>query len=93
MLVIYIYNLYTYIYTTDVDLYLTMCIKGDIMAMLEGHEKAKYIKRAPSTRRILEESIFNNYSLRPYVKYLEFKHQMKKKKLLKNPELIISENG
>ena len=70
-----------------------MCIKGDIMAMLEGHEKAKYIKQAPSTRRILEESIFNNYSIRPYVKYLQFKHHMKKKKLLKNPDLIISENG
>jgi hypothetical protein len=76
------------------DITYAMCIKGDIMAMIEGHEKAKYIKQAPSTRRILEESIINNYSIRPYVKYLQFKHQMKKKRLLlKNPDLIISKNG
>jgi hypothetical protein len=70
-----------------------MCIKGDIMAMIEGHEKAKYIKQGPSTRRILEESILNNYSIRPYVKYLQFKHQMKKKRLPKYPDVIISKNG
>lgn len=69
-----------------------MCIKGDIMAMIEGRDKAKYIKQGPSTRRILEESILNNFSIRPYAKYLQFKHQMKKKRLLKNPDLIISEN-
>jgi hypothetical protein len=69
-----------------------MCIKGDIMAMIEGHEKAKYTKQGPSTRRILEESLLNNYSVRPYVKYLQLKHQMKKKSLMQTPDLVISEN-
>jgi hypothetical protein len=69
-----------------------MCIKGDILAIIEGNDKAKYIRQGPSTRRILDESLFHNYCLKHYVNYLQFKHKMKKKRLLKKPELIISES-
>jgi hypothetical protein len=67
-----------------------MCIKGDIMAVIEGQDRAKYIKPGPSTRRILDESLLHNYSIRPYVKYLRFKHMMRKKRLLKEPIPITS---
>ena len=69
-----------------------MCIKGDIMAVIEGRDKAKYIKQGPSTRRILEENLLNNYSVKPYVTYLQLKYKMKKKNLFKKPVPIIPEN-
>ena len=69
-----------------------MCIKGDIMAVIEGRDKAKYIKQGPSTRRILEENLLNNYSVKPYVTYLQLKYKMKKKNLFKKPLPIIPEN-
>jgi hypothetical protein len=53
------------------------------MAIIEGLDRAKYIKQGPSTRRILDESLLHNYSIRPYVNYLQFKHKMRKKRLLK----------
>jgi hypothetical protein len=68
-----------------------MCIKGDITAIIEGHDRAKYIKQGPSTRRILDESLLHNYSIKPYVKYLQFKHKVKKKRSLNKPLPIISE--
>jgi hypothetical protein len=67
-----------------------MCIKGDLMAVIEGRDKAKYIRPGPSTRRILDESLLHNYSIKPYVKYLQFKHKMSKKRLLKEPLPITS---
>ncbi len=69
-----------------------MCIKGDIMAVIEGRDRAKYIKQGPSTRRILEENLLNNYSVKPYVTYLQLKYKMKKKNLFKKPLPIIPEN-
>ena len=69
-----------------------MCIKGDIMAVIEGRDRAKYIKQGPSTRRILEENLLNNYSVKPYVTYLQLKYKMKKKNLFKKPVSIIPEN-
>jgi hypothetical protein len=69
-----------------------MCIKGDIMAVIEGRDRAKYIKQGPSTRRILEENLLNNYSVKPYVTYLQLKYKMKKKNLFKKPVPIIPEN-
>jgi hypothetical protein len=69
-----------------------MCIKGDIMAIIEGRDRAKYIKQGPSTRRILEENLLNNYSVKPYVTYLQLKYKMKKKNLFKKPVPIIPEN-
>jgi hypothetical protein len=69
-----------------------MCIKGDIMAVIEGRDRAKYIKPGPSTRRILDENLLHNYSIKPYVKYLQFRHKMRKRRLLKEPVSIISEN-
>jgi hypothetical protein len=69
-----------------------MCIKGDIMAVIEGRDRAKYIKQGPSTRRILEENLLNNYSVKPYVTYLQLKYKMKKKSLFKKPLPIIPEN-
>lgn len=68
-----------------------MCIKGDIMAVIEGRDRAKYIKQGPSTRRILEENLLNNYSIKPYVTYLQLKYKMKKKNLFKKPVPIIPE--
>ena len=68
-----------------------MCIKGDIMAVIEGRDRAKYIKQGPSTRRILEENLLNNYSIKPYVTYLQLKYKMKKKNLFKKPVPIIAE--
>ena len=68
-----------------------MCIKGDIMAIIEGRDRAKYIKRGPSTRRILDENLLNNYSIKPYVTYLQLKYKMKKKNLFKKPVPIIPE--
>ena len=68
-----------------------MCIKGDIMALIEGRDRAKYIKQGPSTRRILEENLLNNYSIKPYVTYLQLRYKMKKKNLFKKPVPIIPE--
>jgi hypothetical protein len=68
-----------------------MCIKGDILAVIEGRDRAKYIKQGPSTRRILEENLLNNYSIKPYVTYLQLKYKMKKKNLFKKPVPIIPE--
>ena len=68
-----------------------MCIKGDIMAVIEGRDRAKFIKQGPSTRRILEENLLNNYSIKPYVTYLQLKYKMKKKNLFKKPVPIIPE--
>ena len=68
-----------------------MCIKGDIMAVIEGRDRAKYIKQGPSTRRILEENLLNNYSIKPYVTYLQLRYKMKKKNLFKKPVPIIPE--
>ena len=68
-----------------------MCIKGDIMAVIEGRDRAKHIKQGPSTRRILEETLLNNYSIKPYVTYLQLKYKMKKKNLFKKPVPIIAE--
>ena len=70
-----------------------MCIKGDIMAMIEGRDRAKYIKQGPSTRRILEESLLNNHSIKPYVAYLQFRYTMKKKNLFKKPMPIFPESA
>jgi len=67
-----------------------MCIKGDIMAIIEGRDRAKYIKQGPSTRRILDENLLNNYSVKPYVTYLQLRYKMKKKNLFKKPVPIIS---
>ena len=68
-----------------------MCIKGDIMAIIEGRDRAKYIKQGPSTRRILDENLLNNYSVKPYVTYLQLRYKMKKKNLFKKPVPIIQE--
>ncbi|HKG30987.1 MAG TPA: hypothetical protein VKA91_06920 [Nitrososphaeraceae archaeon] len=62
------------------------------MAVIEGRDRAKYIKQGPSTRRILEENLLNNYSVKPYVTYLQLKYKMKKKNLFKKPVPIIPEN-
>ena len=69
-----------------------MCIKGDLMALISGEDKGRYIKKGPSTRRILEESLLHNYSVSPYVRYLKFKHIMSKKKVVYKPNIIISKN-
>ena len=61
------------------------------MAVIEGRDRAKYIKQGPSTRRILEENLLNNYSIKPYVTYLQLKYKMKKKNLFKKPVPIIPE--
>ena len=68
-----------------------MCIKGDIMAIIEGRDRAKYIKQGPSTRRILDENLLNNYSVKPYVTYLQLRYKMKKKNLFNKPVPIIPE--
>ena len=68
-----------------------MCIKGDMMALIEGRDRAKYIKQGPSTRRVLEENLLNNYSIKPYVTYLQLRYKMKKKNLFKKPVPIIPE--
>jgi hypothetical protein len=68
-----------------------MCIKGDIMAVIEGRDRAKYIKQGPSTRRILDENLLNNYSIKPYVTYLQLKYKMKKRNMFKKPVAIIPE--
>ena len=61
------------------------------MAVIEGRDRAKYIKQGPSTRRILEENLLNNYSIKPYVTYLQLRYKMKKKNLFKKPVPIIPE--
>ena len=76
-------NFYKIFIYFDMNVYGHMCIKGDIMAIIEGLDRAKYIKKGPSTRRILDESLLHNYSIRPYVNYLQFKHKMRKKRSLK----------
>jgi hypothetical protein len=68
-----------------------MCIKGDIMAVIEGRDRAKFIKQGPSTRRILDENLLNNYSIKPYVTYLQLKYKMKKRNMFKKPVPIIPE--
>jgi hypothetical protein len=60
------------------------------MAIIEGRDRAKYIKQGPSTRRILDENLLNNYSVKPYVTYLQLRYKMKKKNLFKKPVPIIS---
>jgi hypothetical protein len=61
------------------------------MAIIEGRDRAKYIKQGPSTRRILDENLLNNYSVKPYVTYLQLRYKMKKKNLFKEPVPIIRE--
>ena len=61
------------------------------MAIIEGRDRAKYIKQGPSTRRILDENLLNNYSVKPYVTYLQLRYKMKKKNLFKKPVPIIQE--
>ena len=61
------------------------------MAVIEGRDRAKYIKQGPSARRILEENLLNNYSIKPYVTYLQLRYKMKKKNLFKKPVPIIPE--
>ena len=61
------------------------------MAVIEGRDRAKYIKQGPSTQRILEENLLNNYSIKPYVTYLQLKYKMKKRNLFKKPVPLIPE--